>query len=110
MKVLLDENLDPRLRTLLPEHDCTTVVYAGWDGLKNGVLLTTAEQAGFQVFLTGDRNIPNQQNMEGRSIAIVVLTAHSLLIIREKMAEISKAISEATPGTISVVDCGEFRR
>lgn len=70
MKVLLDENLDPRFRTLLSDHECTTAVYAGWAGLKNGALLATAEAAGFQVLLTGDRKIPHEQNMDGRQIAI----------------------------------------
>jgi hypothetical protein len=110
VKVLLDENLDPRLRKLLCDHDCTTAVYAGWAGLKNGALLATAEAAGFQVFLTGDRKIPHEQNMDGRQIAIVVLTAHQLSIISTYMAAISKAINAVRPGTIAVVECGEFQR
>lgn len=110
MKVLLDENLDPRLRTLLGDHDCTTAVYAGWAGLKNGALLATAEGAGFQVLLTGDRKIPHEQNMEGRQIAIVVLSAHQLSIIQDHIAEISTAIDVVKPGEIDTVDCGEFRR
>lgn len=34
MKVLLDENLDHGLRTLLGQHDVVTVTYMGWTGLK----------------------------------------------------------------------------
>ncbi len=60
--MLLDENLDPRFRALLSDHECTTAVYVGWAGLKNGALLATAEDAGFQVLLTGDRKIPHEQN------------------------------------------------
>ena len=110
MRVLLDENLDPRLRTLLSDHDCTTVVYAGWAGLKNGALLATVQAAGYQVFLTGDRKIPFEHNMDGRQIAIVVLTAHQLSIIQVKLVEISAAIRNAKPGSVTVVECGEFRR
>jgi hypothetical protein len=110
VKVLLDKNLDPRFRILLSEHECTTAVYAGWAGLKNGSLLATAEAAGFQVFLTGDRKIPFEQNMDGRRIAVVVLTAHQLSIIGAHMATISAAIDAARAGTIEVVDCGLFRR
>ena len=110
MKVLLDENLDPRFRKLLPEHDCVTASYAGWDGLKNGALLAEAEAAGFEVFLTGDRKIPYEQNMDGRTIGIVVLTAHQLSIISGYMEDISAAILKEKSGTIDIVDCGRFRR
>lgn len=45
----------------------------GWDTLGNGELLDAAEAAGFDVFLTTDRNIRYQQNLTGRKIAIVIL-------------------------------------
>jgi hypothetical protein len=41
--------------------------------LTNGELLTAAEEAGFDVLLTTDKNIQYQQNLTGRRIAIVVL-------------------------------------
>ncbi len=110
MKVLLDENLDPRFRTLLSEHDCVTASFAGWDGMKNGALLDAAEAAGFEVFLTGDTKIPEEQNMDGRQVAIVVMTAHELSIVRNYAPQIAAAIRSAKPGTIQVVECGKFRR
>ena len=39
MKVLLDENLDHALRTLLGRHEVVTAAYMGWAGLNNGELL-----------------------------------------------------------------------
>ena len=44
MKVLLDENLDHKLRKNLGAHEVFTVRYMGWSGLENGDLLRTAEQ------------------------------------------------------------------
>lgn len=38
MRVLLDENLDHRLRRSLAAHEVFTASYKGWDGLKNGRL------------------------------------------------------------------------
>ena len=55
MTVLLDENLDHALRTLLGPHDVVTVTYMGWSGLKNGELLRAAEDKSIEVFLTGDQ-------------------------------------------------------
>ncbi len=54
MRILIDECIDERFRNSLPEHDCQTARYAGLAGLKNGDLLTAAETAKFDVFLTVD--------------------------------------------------------
>jgi len=43
VKVLLDENLDHRLRKSLGFHEVSTVGYMGWNGLKNGRLLKAAK-------------------------------------------------------------------
>jgi hypothetical protein len=37
VKVLLDENLDHRLRRHLGSHEVFTVSFKGWNGLKNGL-------------------------------------------------------------------------
>jgi hypothetical protein len=42
-------------------------------GFKNGRLLEAAEEAGFDVLITVDQNNPDQQNMSGRKIALVIL-------------------------------------
>ena len=42
-------------------HDCQTARYAGLAGLQNGELLTAAQTAKFDVFLTVDQGIEYQQ-------------------------------------------------
>ena len=61
----------------MPGQDCQTVRYAGLAGLKNGDLLTAAESAEFDAFLTLDQGIEYQQNLIGRKIAIIVFRAKS---------------------------------
>jgi hypothetical protein len=46
----------------------------GWETLSNGLLLSSAEAAGFDLLLTTDQRIRYQQNLQGRRIAILVLT------------------------------------
>ena len=75
MRVLIDECIDQRLRLLFPSHDCQTAGFAKLAGLKNGRLLDAAEAAGFDVLITVDRSIPAQQNLEGRTIALLILCA-----------------------------------
>jgi hypothetical protein len=77
MKVLLDECIPCKLKKALPDHDCQTVPEAGWAGQKNGRLLSFAESAGFELFLTMDKGLPYQQNSTGRSIAILIVRARS---------------------------------
>jgi hypothetical protein len=54
LRVLLDHCVDWRLRRHLPGHAVRTCREEGWDMLKNGVLLSTAEAGGFDVLLTVD--------------------------------------------------------
>jgi hypothetical protein len=77
MRVLIDECVDERFRNYLPGHDCQTARYAGLAGRKNGELLTAAEAARFDVFLTVDQGIEYQQNLTGRIIAIIIFHTKS---------------------------------
>jgi putative NIF3 family GTP cyclohydrolase 1 type 2 len=62
VKVLLDENLDHALGSLLAPHEVVTVAFMGWAGLKNGELLQAAEEQGIQVLLTGDTTLHRRGN------------------------------------------------
>jgi hypothetical protein len=110
VKVLLDENLDRALRKLLGQHEVVTVAYMGWAGLKNGELLRKAEDNGIDVLLTGDGTLNYEQNLTGRRLAIVALSAIQLPIIKKHLPKIITAIDDATPSSFQVVDCGKFSR
>ena len=110
MRVLLDEHLDHALRNLLGPHEVVTVAFMGWASLKNGELLRTAEDNGIDVLLTGDGTLSYEQNVTGRRLAIVVLSAIQLPIIRKHLPKIIAAIHDAAPGSFQAVDCGTFSR
>ncbi len=77
MRVLLDEQLDQRLRTLFdPEFQVETVRYRGWDGLADGELLHRAA-AEYDALVTMVRGIPHQQTVARLPLGIVVLGAVS---------------------------------
>lgn len=77
MKVLLDECVPRKFKNHLSGHECSTVPEVGLAGKKNGELLALAEQAGFQVFVTVDRRIEYEQNLQGRGIAVILIHAKS---------------------------------
>ena len=73
MRVLFDQATPVPIRPFLIGHTVRTAAEQRWDRLKNGELLTVAEQAGFEVFVTTDKNIRHQQKLAGRAIAVVVI-------------------------------------
>jgi hypothetical protein len=73
MRLLIDECVDEHLRFAFRDHDCQTARFAGLAGLKNGRLLDAAEAAGFDVLVTVDQSIPDQQNLVKRDIALLIL-------------------------------------
>ena|SRR5712692_10584596 len=66
-----------KLKNNFPGHDCKTVPEAGFAGKKNGELLSLAEQAGFEVFLTIDRGIEYEQNLATRKLAVIIIHTKS---------------------------------
>lgn len=76
MRILLDESVPRPLSSLIVGHDVTTVVGHGWAGMRNGELLERASQD-FDVFVTVDKNLPQQQDMQRYSVAVVILDART---------------------------------
>ena len=74
MRLLLDECLPRKLKGGLPGHEVKTVPEMGWAWIENGDLLPLIEPE-FDVFITIDGNMRYQQNMKGRRLALVVLSA-----------------------------------
>jgi hypothetical protein len=105
MLVLFD-NSTPRTlaRYLLEHHTITEARARGWGRLENGDLLNEAEAAGFEVFVTADKNLGYQQNLTGRRIAIVVLGQGRWSLIRPHVARVVAAVNAAAPGSFAEVD------
>ena len=110
MRVLLDENLDHRLRRHLGAHEVFTASFRGWDGLKNGKLLEAAEGDGFEILVTGDQTLCYEQNLTRRRLAIVALSSIEWRIIKNYLPEIVHAVNAATPGSFQTLNCGTFSR
>jgi len=67
MRIILDESVPQKLRLLIEGgNTVVTTWFQGWSGPKNGALLTAAEEAGFDLFITADQELTYQQNLMGR--------------------------------------------
>lgn len=104
MNILLDENLDWRLRRDLSGHTIESVPLIGWAGLKNGVLLAEAEKR-FDVLLTMDSNMVHQQNLARFRIAVIALQARSnrLADTRPLMPKVLAVLPSVQPGTLTLL-------
>ncbi len=107
MLILLDNNAPRGLARALTSHIVTEARERAWATLKNGDLLTAAEEAGFEVLLTSDRSIKYQQNLKVRKIAIVVLGSGRWSVIKRHVAQIVAAVDAATPASFSEVEMPE---
>ncbi len=102
MRVLLDENVDRRLKREFAEgHEVVTVAEAGWAGKKNGELLRLAERR-FDVLLSTDKGIPHQQNLSRFDLAVILLRARSNAHedLAPLMDEVNAKLASIEPGTI----------
>ncbi len=102
LKILLDHNLDRRLKNYLTDYETATAQEQNWTDALNGELLSLAEEHGFHVLLTADSNIKNQQNLSNRKIAILILRAFNnrLATHLEMLNDIHRALAKFQAGEI----------
>ena len=103
MRIVLDENLPrPLMRIFDASYQVSTVQQLGWAGLANGALIARLEGI-CDVFVTADKNLRYQQNLSGRTLAIVEVPTNRLPLLKLLTAEIAAAVRAATPGSYVVV-------
>lgn len=103
MKILFDHGTPAPLRRHLPEHTVDRSAENGWEMLENGELIRKAEEDGYSVIVTTDKNMRYQQNLKGRTLAIVVLQSPAWPRVRLRTEEIRIAIEGVFPGEVTEV-------
>ena len=104
MLILFDHVTPAGIARFLTGHTVTKAKDRGWDRLGNGDLLTAAEDAGFDVLVTADKNMRFQQNLEGRRIALVVLSTPQWPVVKLHVDKIVAAVTAATLGSYLEVE------
>ncbi len=99
VRILIDESLPRYLKQMLAEHQPLTVQEMGWAGIKNGDLLAKAESR-FDVFLTADKNLRYQQNIQGHDLAVIVFPSNRLSVVQSLADRLSGALGMIEPGEI----------
>jgi glutamate racemase len=104
MRILFDQGTPVQIRRSQEAHTVKTSREQGWSTLANGELLRVAEEDGFDVLLTTDKNMRYQQNLEGRRIAVVVLGNGLWPFVKPMLPQVVTAVETATAGTLVMVD------
>ncbi len=99
MRILLDHNLNWRLREALEPHDVKTTRQMRWDDFDNGELLKVAQQE-FDVMLTTDANLYHQQKVADYDLSVIVLRAYknSIQAIAPLMIQVLDLLDHINPG------------
>jgi len=101
MRILLDECVPRRFRLELPRHEVRTVPEMGWASFKNGALLAAASGK-FDVFVTTDQRLSDQQDISTLAIAVVILVArrNKLEFLLPLAPELRKVLEEVKLGEV----------
>jgi hypothetical protein len=87
------------LARYLTKHAVTLAIQIGLDRATNGELIRTAEERGFDVLVTSDKNVKHQQNLRHLRIAVLVLPSGRWPEVKHRLEEIIEEINVARPGT-----------
>jgi len=104
MLILFDHGTPRSIARWLHGHVVVEAIARGWDTLANGALLKAAEEAGFDLLLSTDKNIRYQQNLKDRQIAIVILGNPQRPAVHRHIDRVVAAVNAATPGSYTEVD------
>ena len=98
MRIILDENLPRPFKQAFAGHQITTVQEYGLAETKNGELLSLLEGK-FDIFVTADQNLRYQQNLAGRSIAIIELPTNRWPLLQQMFPEVMDAVRKSQPSS-----------
>jgi predicted nuclease of predicted toxin-antitoxin system len=96
LRILIDECVPRPIKRFLADHGAFTVQQLGYSSYTNGELLALAEGQ-FDLFITSDQNLSYQQNLAGRTLAILMLSTNDWDIIKVSEASIANAVNLILP-------------
>jgi hypothetical protein len=104
MRILFDQGVPRGLTASLVGHEVSEARKLKWERISNGALLKLADEAGFDLLLTTDKNLRYQQNLADRKMSIVVLGQSPWWLVRQRLDAVISAVNEATPGSYAEVE------
>lgn len=107
MRILFDQGTPAQLARYFDIGEVTTAFRANLDTAADSSLLSLAE-VHFEVLVTTDKNLKNQQNLAKHRIAIVVLGNQQWSIAQRYVHRIVRAVRAAKPGSYREIDMPKY--
>ena len=103
MRILFDHSVPRQLRRHFLDHEVDVAEERGWEALDNGALLDRVEEAGYEVVITADKNMPYQQNLGRRKLALIILGTNRWPLIVPRIWDIRNALKGIQSGEVREV-------
>ena len=102
MRLLLDECVPRPLKQDLIGHDVWHVVDKNWSSKRNGELLQLMVADHFAAFLTVDRTLEFQQDLQNSGVSVIVVIARTNRVkdLRPLVPQILDALDRVTVGQV----------
>jgi hypothetical protein len=104
MRVLFDQATPVPIREFLIGHTVRTAAQEQWEEAEERRPINRRRARRFRGFLTTDKNVQYQQNLAGRTIAIVVIGMQQWPALQPHVARVVAAVNGAKPGSFTLVD------
>lgn len=102
MKIIIDECVPHIVKKRLPKRKIKTVQEMNWAGVKNGELVKLVE-AEFDVFITSDKNLRYQQNLQNRKLAILLLPSNQVPVVENLLPQIDEELEKIKSGDFTEI-------
>lgn len=105
-RILLDHCTPVQVSAFFPEHSVGAAGDLGWAEFKNGELLRSAEESGYDLLITSDRDFRRDRTrLTSPTVAVLLVLPNSWVRIRTKREEIRAAAENLGPGDFGEVSC-----
>ena len=95
--VLFDTGTPRHLQTHLVGHAVDLAQQRGWAKLANSKLLNEAEEVGYDVLITTDRKIQDEQNLATRPFGVIAVRP-DWIYVQQRIPAIAHAVDTIGPG------------
>jgi predicted nuclease of predicted toxin-antitoxin system len=101
VRVLLDACLPHQLKSHIKGHKIWTARERGWNMLSDKQLLSILAGE-IDILITADKNLANQNRIQGREFAVVILRAktNQLKHLLQLLPQLEAALKRAVPGAL----------
>jgi hypothetical protein len=104
IRAVVDEVVPTDFVALCRDSEIEVAAFPGeWRSLSDGEVINAASLAGFDWLLTCDKQMPFQQNLSGRPLAVMVLPTPQIPELKRIRSALLTALAAPAPGNFVIL-------